>query len=55
MPPSSHSIDLLTAVLHELGHVLGYDHTDHGVMDDTLAPGPSRISSDDLDAYFARL
>ena len=32
-------IDLLTVLLHELGHVLGYDHADRGVMHESLAPG----------------
>ena len=34
-------MDLLTAVRHEVGHVLGYDHGD-GLMADTLAAGESR-------------
>ncbi|MDY0170175.1 MAG: hypothetical protein RBS80_26765, partial [Thermoguttaceae bacterium] len=34
-----HRIDLLTAVMHELGHVLGHDHSDHGLMQPTLGPG----------------
>src|SRR5262249_49113813 len=32
-----HRIDLLTVVEHELGHILGYDHADGGVMAATLA------------------
>jgi hypothetical protein len=33
-------MDLLTVVLHELGHVLGLDHDESGgVMSETLAPG----------------
>jgi hypothetical protein len=29
--------------MHELGHVLGYDHDDAGVMDETLPPGTRRL------------
>lgn len=32
-------VDLLTAVMHELGHVLGRKHTETGVMAETLATG----------------
>jgi hypothetical protein len=35
-------MDLLTALRHELGHVLGLDHEDEGVMQETLAPGETR-------------
>ncbi|MCR9233463.1 MAG: dockerin type I domain-containing protein [bacterium] len=31
--------DLQTVLFHELGHLLGYDHAEDGVMQDTLAPG----------------
>jgi hypothetical protein len=31
-------IDLLTVVMHELGHVLGHDHDEGGVMAETVAP-----------------
>ncbi|MEO6652442.1 MAG: hypothetical protein ABIP17_07290, partial [Ilumatobacteraceae bacterium] len=33
------AVDLLTVVRHELGHVLGFEHTADGVMSETLAPG----------------
>jgi Ca2+-binding RTX toxin-like protein len=32
-------IDLLTVLLHELGHVLGLDHADTGLMSAVLVPG----------------
>lgn len=37
-------MDLLTAVMHEMGHVLGLDHDEHGddVMYETLAAGVRR-------------
>jgi hypothetical protein len=38
--PASGSMDLLTVVMHELGHVLGREHTgDDGLMAATLAAG----------------
>jgi len=35
--PSSVGYDLLTVVKHELGHVIGMDHDDHGLMAPVLA------------------
>ena len=35
-------MDLLTVLEHEVGHLLGYDHEDGGVMADTLAAGVRR-------------
>jgi len=37
-------VDLLTALSHEFGHVLGLDHDHGGVMEATLAPGVSQIA-----------
>ena len=33
------NMDLLSAVMHELGHVAGYEHTDQGIMDSELSAG----------------
>ncbi len=48
-------VDLLTAVLHELGHVLGYGHSGNSVMDESLALGTRRVWDDDslLDDVFS--
>ncbi|HUE73928.1 MAG TPA: hypothetical protein VMP01_23815, partial [Pirellulaceae bacterium] len=44
-------MDLLTAVMHELGHVLGHDHDDGGVMAETLAAGVRSSPTELLSEY----
>ena len=38
-----HRMDLLTALMHEIGHVLGHEHDEAGVMAETLTAG-TRLS-----------
>lgn len=39
LPGEAAGVDLLTAVMHEMGHALGFDHADSGVMFEALATG----------------
>ena len=51
-----HRMDLLTALIHEMGHILGLDHDVFGVMQDILASGTRWTPSlDAADDYFAAL
>ncbi len=41
-----HRMDLLTVVMHELGHILGQDHDVEGVMAETLVAGVRRTDTE---------
>jgi len=42
--PASGKYDLLTAAVHEMGHVLGLTHDGDGVMGEFLPPGTRRLA-----------
>jgi hypothetical protein len=46
-------IDLLTVLEHEIGHLLGHDHTGDGLMADTLAGGVREAPMSIVDLVFA--
>jgi hypothetical protein len=47
--PAEERYDLLTAIAHEYGHLLGYEHIEDDVMGEELDPGTRRLP----DAYHA--
>ncbi len=40
-------VDLLTVIMHEFGNALGHDHSDGGVMDESLPLGTRRVWDDE--------
>ncbi len=53
--PAAESYDLLSAVLHEMGHVLGLDHDEDGLMADVLLAGQQKLPGlADIDEVLAQ-
>ena len=50
-------IDFRTVILHELSHLLGYEHDTDGLMQETLAPGVRYLADweSDTDEFFGSL
>ena len=42
-------MDLLTVVMHELGHLLGHEHKEEGAMEETLAVGERHTELEQAD------
>ncbi|PQO34276.1 hypothetical protein DTL21_12140 [Bremerella cremea] len=48
--PAAGRIDLLSVLLHELGHVSGLDHTSEGMMSSTILPG-ERLVDGEIESF----
>ena len=46
--PAFGRMDLLTAVLHEIGHLLGYEHGDDALMNATLEAGQRKLITEQV-------
>ncbi|QDT45553.1 putative outer membrane protein pmp20 precursor [Gimesia alba] len=54
---AANGVDLWSVILHELGHLLGYNHETDGVMQETLAPSVRRLPgwAEETDSFFSSL